>query len=105
MVVEIVCNAAGKDNNLNLLIFAQLFNHFMQSKDGLRDDQIYRGICKFDLADLRCRSLYADRAGLCILCSFKRYAATLFIRLKIPLNDPRSVRARRYRGSLKVVLR
>ena len=31
-----------KANRLNLLIFAQLFNHFMQSKDGLRGDQIYR---------------------------------------------------------------
>lgn len=92
-------------NVMNAQVSKKLHKANRQSKDGLRDDQMHRGICNFDLADLGCQSLYADRVGLCILCSFKRYAATSFIRLKIPLNDPRSVHVRRYHGSLKVVLR
>jgi hypothetical protein len=65
MVEEVVRDAAGEDDHLNLRVLAQFLDNCMQPRDGLRDDQIHRRIREFDLADLGRWTLYGDRAGLC----------------------------------------
>ena len=65
MVVEIVCSATGKDNNVNFLIFAQLSNQSMQSGDGFWNNQIDRWIRKFYFDDFGCYALNCNCA--CIL--------------------------------------
>src|SRR5215207_2670961 len=62
MIEEEVRQAAREDDHLDIWIVVELAEDFVQTRDGLADDQVHGRIRERDPGDLWCRTFEGDRA-------------------------------------------